>query len=261
MCILQPRALLLAWGAAAASALAPQLAAAQSMARPISPGAGSMSRPLMTNPNPAVMGSSNGFRSPSSGTMASPGVSAASPYGAGSTRSPYGTGGYGGGSYGGGTTDPSYGAQGGTYGAGSQGYGGNSGTASETAAEGKNLSRVLTAAGVSNDAGRLQWPVALRVVGGAEGDELRRQIDGLLQYGAGETQAGPVSPHLTQELARAVAALRELLRHDREERFSLALTSYEESERFLGKLDRARKLFEAARGSAEGKGGTEGTGG
>jgi hypothetical protein len=100
------------------------------------------------------------------------------------------------------------------------------------------------AAGVPNDGGRPRWPVGLRVVGGPAGDDLRQQIEALLQYGAEQTHAGPVSPHLTQELAGSVGGLRRLLRHDREERFSLALTTYEDAERFLAKLDHARKLLE-----------------
>jgi hypothetical protein len=111
---------------------------------------------------------------------------------------------------------------------------------------------VLTAAGVPNDGGRLQWPVGLRVVGGPGGDERRRQVEALLQYGAEQTRSGPVSQHLTGELARAVDALRQLLRRDREERFSLALTSYEEADRFLAKLDHARKLLEAEPGGTGG---------
>jgi hypothetical protein len=243
MCILRPRSLLLAWGAVAASALAPQLAVAQGMmsrpAVPAVPATGGMARPL-TNPNAAFMGPFSGFRSPSFGMMAYPGMPTVSPYGAGSRVYAPGMGGYGGG-----TSAPSYGAQGGLYGAGSPGYGGDSGTGSEAPAEGKSFSRVLTAAGVPSDGGGLQWPVGLRVVGGPAGDELRQQIDALFQYGADQTRAGPVSPHLTQELARSVAALRKLLLRDREERFSLALTTYEDAERFLARLDHARKLLEA----------------
>jgi hypothetical protein len=163
MCIRQPRLLLLAWGAMAALALAPQLAAAQD----------------------------------------------------------------------------------GQYPADSPAYGGASGTGSETPSGGNSLNQVLTAAGVPNNGGRLLWPIGLRVVGGPVGGELRDQIDALFQYGAWQTMTGPVSPHLTQELARSVDALRRLLRRDREERFSLALTSYEDAERFLAKLDHARKLLEA----------------
>ena len=140
---------------------------------------------------------------------------------------------------------PSYGAQGGLYGAGSPESGGSSGAGSETASQGKSFSRVLTAAGVPTDGGGLQWPAGLRVVGGPVGDELRRQIDALIQYGAEQTQAGPVSSHLTRELARSVDALRKLLLRDRDERFSLALTTYEDAERFLAKLDHARELLEA----------------
>jgi hypothetical protein len=91
-------------------------------------------------------------------------------------------------------------------------------------------------------------------VGGPEADELRQQIESLFRYGAEQTQAGPVSPHLVQELARSVGALQELLRRDREERFSLARTTYEEAERFLAKLDHARKLLEPEAEPTGGKG-------
>lgn len=239
MCILQSRTLLLALVAVAASALVPQLAFAQRMSRPAAPATGSMSRPL-TNPNRAFMGSFNGFRSPSFGMMGYPGMSAASGYGAGSRGNSSGMG-----SYGGGMSGSSYGAQADLYGAGYPEYGGDSGAGSETPSQRKSVSRVLTAAGVPNNGGRLQWPLGLRVVGGTASDELRQQIDALFQYGAEQTQTGLVSPHLTRELARSVDALRKLLLCDREERFSLALTTYEDAERFLAKLDRARKLLEA----------------
>jgi hypothetical protein len=239
MCILQPRWLLLAWGAVAASALAPQLAVAQRMSRPTLPATGNMSRPFL-NPNAAFMGSFSGFRSPSFGMMAYPGMSSGSSYGAGSRGYSSGMGGNGGG-----MSASSYGAQGGMYGAGAPANAANLGARSETPSEGKSLTQVLTAAGVPNDGGRLQWPLGLRVVGGRAGAELRQQIDSLFQYGAEQTQAGPVSPHRVQELGRSVGALRKLLLRDREDRFSLALTTYEDAERFLADLDHARKLLEA----------------
>jgi hypothetical protein len=199
-----------------------------------------MSRPFI-NPNAAFMGSFNSFRSPFSGMMAYPGMSSMSSYGAGSMGYSSGMGGYGGA-----MSAPSNGAQGGQYGAGSPENGPDSGARAEATAKGKSLSLVLTAAGVPNDGGRPQWPLGLRVVGGPAGDDLRQQIDALLQYGAEQTQAGPVSPHLVQELARSVGALRKLILRDREERFGLALTTYEDAERFLAKLDHARKLLEAS---------------
>jgi hypothetical protein len=61
MCILQPRSLLLAWGAIAVSAMAPQLAAAQRVSRPAVPRTDNMSRPMI-KPNAASMGSFNGLR-------------------------------------------------------------------------------------------------------------------------------------------------------------------------------------------------------
>ena len=251
MCIFQPRALLVAWAAVTAAALTPQIAAAQRMARPALPAGrapGSMSRPL-ANPNAAFMGSLGGFRSLSFGMMTYPGMSGSSPYGAGSKGNSSAMSGYGGGMPG-----SSYGSQGGQYGDDSYGYGGYSGTTSGTSVGGSSIGRVLTAAGVPNDGGRLRWPLGLRVVGGQEAGELREQIEALFQYGAEQTQAGPVSPHLVQELARSVGALRQLLRRDREERFSLALTTYEDAERFLGKLDHARKLLEPDSEQAGGKG-------
>ena len=123
--------------------------------------------------------------------------------------------------------------------------GGLYGDGSEASSEGKSLSRVLTAAGVPNYCGRLQWPLGLRVVGGPAGDELRQQIEALFQYGAEQTQSGPVSSHLTEELARSVDALRTLLLRHWDERSSLAETTYQAAERFLAKLDHAGKLFEA----------------
>jgi hypothetical protein len=165
MCILQPHSLLLAWGAVAGIAVAPQFAAAQGMARPTlpaGPAAGNMSRPL-TNPSAAILGSVGGFRSSPFGMRAYPGMSGASSYGAGSRGSMAGTGGYGGGM----SASP-YGAQGGPYGAGSYGYGGYSGASAEMSSVGNSIGRVLSAAGVANDGGQLRWPVGLRAVGGPE---------------------------------------------------------------------------------------------
>jgi hypothetical protein len=244
MCIFQPRSLLFALLAVTALALAPPFAAAQRMARPA---AGSMSRP-MTMPGAGFMGPVGGFRPSSFGMMAYPGMSGSSPYGASSRGSSSGMGGYGGGMSG-----SSYGSQGGQSGGNPDVDWGYGGAIPGTSSGGKDIGRVLTAAGVPNDDGRLRWPVGLRAVGGAESDELRRQIEALFQYGVQQTQAGPVSPHLVQELAHSVGALRQLVRRDRQERFSLALTTYEDAERFLTKLDHARKLLEADPEPAGGK--------
>jgi hypothetical protein len=130
---------------------------------------------------------------------------------------------------------------------------GETGGGSEAASEAKSLSQVLTAGGVPNDGGRLRWPLGLRALGGPAGDELRQQIDALFQLEAEQTQAGPVNPHLAQELARSLGELRKLLLRDRDERASLAATSYEDAEHFLAKLDHAQKVFEAGLESPGGK--------
>jgi plastocyanin len=147
--------------------------------------------------------------------------------------------------YGGGMPGSSYGAQGGMQGPGYQGYGGATVGPSEAASEAMSLSEVLAASGVPNDGGRLRWPVGLRVVGGPAADKLRQQVETLFQQEAGQAQTGPVNPHLAQEAARSVDALRQLLLRDREERFSVALTTYEDAEHFLVKLEHAQKVLEA----------------
>jgi hypothetical protein len=139
----------------------------------------------------------------------------------------------------------SYGAQGSMNGAGSPESGGDSGARSETPSEDKSLSRVLTAIGVPNDGGRLLWPLGLRALRGGATDEMRRQIDALFQAEAEQTQTGPVNPQLAKELARSLDALRTFLRRDREERFSLPLTLYEDAESFLARLDQAQKRLGA----------------
>lgn len=127
----------------------------------------------------------------------------------------------------------------------SPGYGGGTGAASEVPSETMSLSRILTASGVPNDGGQLRWPVGLRVVGGTAADQLRAQIEALFQLGAQQAQSGATNPHLVRELARSVDALRKLLLRDRDERFSLARTTYDDAERFLVKLDHAQRLLRA----------------
>src|SRR5262249_26252820 len=50
---------------------------------------------------------------------------------------------------------------------------------------------------------------------------------------------------LSRELARSLDTLGKFVRRDREERFSLPLTLYADTELFLAKLDNAQKLLEA----------------
>jgi hypothetical protein len=54
-----------------------------------------------------------------------------------------------------------------------------------------------------------------------------------------------VDARLGEELTRSVDALRKLLLRDKEERFSLPLGAYEQSEEFLAKLKRAEGSLRA----------------
>jgi plastocyanin len=249
MCILQPRSLLFALAALALSALTQVPAFAQTMPRPNSPPASmpnSMMRPQM-NPNAAFMSSFTGLRSPYSGMMSYANMYSAPSYGGGSMPYSSAMGGYGGGMAG-----SSYGSQA-WQSSDSSGYGGKTAERSETSSEEKSLSRVLTASGVPNVGGQLIWPVGLRILRGDATHGIRQQIDALFQLEAEQAQTGPVNPGLAQELARSLDALRKFVRRDREERFSLPLALYEDTELFLAKLDRAQKLFEAGLEPAGGK--------
>jgi hypothetical protein len=85
--------------------------------------------------------------------------------------------------------------------------------------------------------------VGLRALGTPEAQRLREQIDALLEEEAGQAASGPANARLGQELGRAVSDLRKLLLRDREERFSLPLRAYEDSEDFLAKLEDAGKVL------------------
>jgi hypothetical protein len=156
--------------------------------------------------------------------------------------------GYGGG-YGG------YGGYGGGYGSGGYGYGGGSGYGGysggtqivgvgadrgagqgqeELSGEEKTVRRLLSAAGVPHEDGKLQWPVALRVL--PDTAPLRQRIESLVKEGATQSAVGAVNARVNLDLAAAVDALRDLMDREREERFSLPNATYEEAEKFLAGL-------------------------
>ena len=244
MRILQLRSFGFALGALATAGVAVLLAAPQMMPRP-NPG---MARPQMSQMPPGAMGGAMNaarFGHMPFNMMAQPGMAGRSSYGMGS--------------YGMGSMGPGYGQGGmsGAYGYGAQGGGSQGmpyeGGGVQTSPEEKSLSRILKAAGLPHEDGQLRWPVGLRVLGGAGADELREQIDALLQEGGEQARAGPANANLAQELTRATDALRQLFVRERDERGSLPQTTYEDAERFLAKLDRAAKLLGAGLESPGGK--------
>jgi hypothetical protein len=109
----------------------------------------------------------------------------------------------------------------------------------------KNWSSLLTASGLPNDNGRLRWPLGLRILAAPETNELREQIDALLQEAAGQTAGGSVSSTLIEEMQEAVRKFRRLLLKDKAERLGMPLAVYSESEHFLNQLERAAHLLQA----------------
>jgi hypothetical protein len=168
---------------------------------------------------------------------------------------------------GGGTSAMSFGS----YGMGSynmQGYGGTgsynmqgygdpgvstdrqaNAAAPQPSPEDKAMSRLLTASGVPNDNGQLRWALGLAILAAPGADELREQIEALFDAAARQAAAGPVNPVLGEEAHHAVQKLRRLLLKEKAERFGMPLAVYQESERFLNKLDRAEQLLRAGLGS------------
>ncbi len=120
---------------------------------------------------------------------------------------------------------------------------------SQYSSEDRSFGRLLTASGVPNDDGRIRWPIGLRILAGARSEELRDQIDALFQVAGAEAMTGTVDPSVSNQLTRNLDDLRRLLLKDKEERFRMALRTYDEAERFLAKLSAAEKVLKTERGS------------
>jgi len=158
------------------------------------------------------------------------------------------------GSFGGGYANPygnGYGGMGNSSGNGyggsgmrTVGYGNGQGMNRENAAE-RLQQMFLDASGVPNYCGRLEWPLALRVLSGREPETHRAQIDALFQAAALQASAGRINPALLQYLGEAVEDLQAVLQEHKRDRFTLSLACYEESERFLRKLRKAPDVLAA----------------
>jgi hypothetical protein len=114
--------------------------------------------------------------------------------------------------------------------------------------EEKSMSRLLTAGGVPNDKGQLRWPIGLAILAAPGVDELCDQIEALFGEAARQAADGSVNPALAEETRQAVNKLRRLLLKEKAERFGMPLAVYQESERFLNKLNRAEQFFLRAGG-------------
>jgi hypothetical protein len=119
--------------------------------------------------------------------------------------------------------------------------------------EQRSMSRLLTASGVPNDKVQLRWPLGLAILAAPEADDLCDQIDALFQEAAKQAAGAPVNPALAEETRQAVRKLRRLLFKDKTERFGMPLAVYQESERFLDKLDRAEQRLRVGMGTPAGQ--------
>jgi hypothetical protein len=102
---------------------------------------------------------------------------------------------------------------------------------------------VLAASGVPADGGKIDWPLALRILPGAE--PLRKQIDSLYQVAAAQITAGSISPGLPRELYRAVEKLEKLLLQDKFERMTLSSDMYAQTEQFLRQMKQGARNVQA----------------
>jgi hypothetical protein len=117
----------------------------------------------------------------------------------------------------------------------------------------KSTRSLLTASGVPNDKGQLRWPIGLAILAAPGADELCEQIDGPFAEAARQAAGGPVNAALAEEMRQAVNKLRRLLLKEKAERFGMPLAVYQESERFLDKLDRAEQRLQTGMGTPAGQ--------
>jgi hypothetical protein len=98
---------------------------------------------------------------------------------------------------------------------------------------------VLAAAGVPASGAGLDWPLALRILPGA--DPLRNRIDALYQVAAGQAATGSMNAGLPLEMYRSVEKLEKLVQSNKNERMTLSSAMYAEAERFLRRLKQAAR--------------------
>jgi hypothetical protein len=105
------------------------------------------------------------------------------------------------------------------------------------------VNRLLAASGVTDQEGRLLWPVGLRALPADRDGQLRDRIDTLLTQERQEAATGTVMARLYLDLSAAVDSLRKALLRDRDERYSLTHQAYEDAESYLVRLRQAAKTL------------------
>jgi hypothetical protein len=104
------------------------------------------------------------------------------------------------------------------------------------------VSRILTAAGLSNEGGELSWPLGLQVLFPAtENKQLLSQLNAGLQIAALQKSDGSVDNQALDTTSHAAARLREML--SQREPY-LQSRTYREADRFLSNIEAALKQLQ-----------------
>lgn len=112
-------------------------------------------------------------------------------------------------------------------------YAGAYPTQTQQDSQAKEMGLMMTAIGMPNQDGRLSWPLGLRILKDPKGKELEEQLDGLAQVAAIQAVQGQANARLVSEGRRLVDQIRSRLR---KEEGDMPLALYQESDRFLKKL-------------------------
>jgi hypothetical protein len=115
---------------------------------------------------------------------------------------------------------------------------------------------ILQGAGAPAFMGRLQWPLGLQILPGA--DSLRESIDGLYATAAAQAATGKLNPQLPSQLKQAVKELQRLVARDKQEHLTLSSAMYKQAEEYLHELTHSAARFAALEASPNTNAGTAG---
>lgn len=112
----------------------------------------------------------------------------------------------------------------------------------EEAATAKELARIMTAAGVPNEEGQVEWPLGLRTFRTTkENTEQQGKIEAVLWQAAAQKSHGKVDVASLKDARDAVGTLRDMLG---QREAALQIPTYREASKFLDSLQRAIAMFE-----------------
>jgi hypothetical protein len=111
---------------------------------------------------------------------------------------------------------------------------------------------MLAAADVPMSGGKIDWPLALRILPGAE--PLRKRTDAIFTVAATQAASGKINTLLPLQMYRAVEELQTLLIYDKQDLLTLSSDQYEAAADFLRRLKGAAQTIQAVAAPAGGSG-------